>query len=193
MRCVDFELRMNEIMDDRLDPNVDRLLVSHAQQCECCQDLLRWNSAIIEAIPRTTVRSRSLVDEVVASAQSQWWSRPTLWAGLVAVAVLAAIAVNLPRGGDPSPEGPDANRELSAQAPDVAPSPIESAALWALLDQIPVDETRHVTDPIAGGIRPIRNSLGMAFEALRDTLPPNKRSRVPPPQAGFSVPVSLRA
>lgn len=193
MQCVDFELRMNEVLDDRLDPHVDPLLISHARQCEACQDLLDWNSAIVRAIPAAPAISEPLADRITVSAQREWWTHPGVWGGLVAAAVLLAIVVNLPKTPEPTPSVDTSDQIAKNQ--NTNGSQIESFAIWGLIDQIPVEEnTRYVTVPIAGGIRPIRNSLGVAFEALRETLPPNKRSDEPlHPQTGLLIPTSLDA
>ena len=194
MQCVDFERRMNEVLDDRLDPHVDPMLISHARQCEGCQDLLDWNSAVVRAIPPAAPMSQPLANRFAISARRQWWTQPAVWGGLVAAAILAAIVVSLPETPDRS-ETPDTKDQIATDSTGTGPAPLDSIAIWAILDQIPVEEnTRYVTVPIAGGIRPIRNSLGMAFEALRETLPPNKRpNHNPHPQTGLMVPTSLDA
>jgi hypothetical protein len=195
MQCVDFEQLMNEVLDDRLDPHVDPLLISHARQCEACQDLLDWNSAIVRAIPEAPAISEPLADRITISARREWWAHRTVWGGAVAAAVLLALVVNLPTTTPDSTPSVDTNDQVAEQRQNTDGSQIESFAIWAFIDQIPVEEkTRYVTVPIASGIRPIRNSLGVAFEALRETLPPNKRSVEPlHPQTGMVIPRTLNA
>src|SRR5262245_32036158 len=40
MRCDNFEIRLNEVLDQRGSPSEDRELRAHAQSCATCRDLL---------------------------------------------------------------------------------------------------------------------------------------------------------
>ena len=48
MRCVEFENRLNEVLDERGSPDLDMLLASHAHHCEPCQQLLARYELVCE-------------------------------------------------------------------------------------------------------------------------------------------------
>lgn len=48
MQCVEFETRLNDLLDDRLAPSVDIGLVEHAQSCARCCELLAAHEALLE-------------------------------------------------------------------------------------------------------------------------------------------------
>ncbi|MFO0817073.1 MAG: hypothetical protein U1A77_03960 [Pirellulales bacterium] len=80
MSCEDFEQRLNEVLDDRLDPAADHLLVEHSQRCPECQRLLAIQSQCFAALngalslsPSLRGRSshgRSLLGEASGQAES---------------------------------------------------------------------------------------------------------------------------
>ncbi|MEO1973267.1 MAG: hypothetical protein ABGX07_17035 [Pirellulaceae bacterium] len=188
MRCVEFEWRLNELLDDRVDPIRDDQLASHAQSCEKCEDLLHWNSAVMGALPVQDLDPVRL-DGFTTSNRGQFRNRGqfTFRAAWAVLAVVAAVVVcvSLLPNSDTAEQGADQPAALETER-----SNTDMLALWGVLDQFSTGEntrfvtepTRFVTEPIVGGIRPIRNSLGMAFGALRDTLPGKRRNGEP--QAG---------
>jgi len=167
MRCVEFEWRLNELLDDRVDPIRDDQLASHAQSCEKCEDLLHWNSAVMGALPVQDLDPVRL-DGFTTSNRGQFRNRGqfTFRAAWAVLAVVAAVVVcvSLLPNSDTAEQGADQPAALETER-----SNTDMLALWGVL-------------PIVGGIRPIRNSLGMAFGALRDTLPGKRRNGEP--QAG---------
>jgi hypothetical protein len=75
MSCEDFEQRLNEVLDDRLDPAADRLLVEHSQRCPECQRLLALQSQCFAALHGAlnlspSLGGRSLLGETLGQAES---------------------------------------------------------------------------------------------------------------------------
>jgi hypothetical protein len=53
MKCVEFETRLNDLLDERVAPvapNVDGRLLDHAQNCARCSDLLSAHEALLEGV-----------------------------------------------------------------------------------------------------------------------------------------------
>jgi hypothetical protein len=50
MQCVEFETRLNDILDKRLAPSFDLGIVEHAQSCASCSELLAAHESLLEGI-----------------------------------------------------------------------------------------------------------------------------------------------
>ena len=50
MRCHEFEDRMNDVLDQRLAPERDGLLVRHAGECPSCRRLLEGQAALFSGL-----------------------------------------------------------------------------------------------------------------------------------------------
>lgn len=50
MRCDQFESRMNDLLDARLEPEQDRALQEHARQCPACESLLATQSWVFSCL-----------------------------------------------------------------------------------------------------------------------------------------------
>ena len=50
MNCVWFEMRLDELLDERLPPDSDRELNEHVETCSHCAQLLADHQALLEAI-----------------------------------------------------------------------------------------------------------------------------------------------
>lgn len=197
MRCVDFEARLNDVLDERAAPESDPELVRHSQTCVNCAEQMQWHLQILSAV-HPPVMPNSIADRIatpspVARGLGRLMQQPAFWGGIVVAAAVGWLAINLPKSAPQPANTGDSAAELADRSPSAGPSPlVASQQFYSLLEQLPVEETKRVAEPIAGGIRPIRNSLGVAFDALRETLPPNKRPEEGP-QANSTVvvPVSV--
>jgi hypothetical protein len=185
MQCVEFERDLNECLDQRLDPGSDPHLELHVASCASCRELLDWNRAIFAAIPTNRPQVRLADAVIVQQAARKRWRNAACCSGVVVACAALLLAL---RTEAPAP-GPEAGTSAAVPA-EVASSdalPTDDLAIWSVLNQFAMEDslmvTEPITGPIAGGIRPIRNSLGMAFGALRDTLPPGKQHRRRNPQA----------
>jgi len=69
MRCDEFEIRLNEVLDQRRLPEADVGLADHARQCEKCRALAASFQAILEGLERslTVPCTNDLSDRVLAA------------------------------------------------------------------------------------------------------------------------------
>jgi hypothetical protein len=67
--CEAFELRLNEVLDERLDPSADTQLAGHVEACESCRRRLRMSSRLLASF-----RSQSPGD-LKPSLSHQWARR----------------------------------------------------------------------------------------------------------------------
>ncbi len=51
LNCADFERRINQLLDDRLNLSADRLLSDHALDCVPCRELLTDYESVVLALP----------------------------------------------------------------------------------------------------------------------------------------------
>jgi len=102
MRCSEFRVRLDQLLDARLDPEMDWNLTSHAGQCEACRDELSGQQLLGEAMDLfdTPELSDSFADEVAAAATCR--ARPararssrTGWLAGIAVAASLLVAFNV--------------------------------------------------------------------------------------------------
>jgi hypothetical protein len=96
MRCDEFELRWNDLLDERLSPESDPALAAHVAECRECARLMHdmtFVSAALHAAPLEPL-SPDFAVRVSSLAASQW--RPaTAWAWKEAVQGVAAMAAAL--------------------------------------------------------------------------------------------------
>ena len=50
MRCEEFEIRLDELIDSRTRPSADTALVAHASQCASCERLLRDYESLLDGV-----------------------------------------------------------------------------------------------------------------------------------------------
>ncbi len=50
MRCEEFEIRLDELIDSRTRPSADAALVAHASQCANCERLLRDYESLLDGV-----------------------------------------------------------------------------------------------------------------------------------------------
>jgi hypothetical protein len=50
MQCVEFETRLNDLLDERLLPAGDAALVEHARDCAVCSELLAAHDVLLEGV-----------------------------------------------------------------------------------------------------------------------------------------------
>lgn len=99
MRCVEFENRLNDVLDERGRPDLDMLLASHAHHCERCQLLLARYELACEAAGNLTCPKMSagfserVVNEFLRQPRPRQATRLRWAAPLFAVAAVLLIAV----------------------------------------------------------------------------------------------------
>jgi hypothetical protein len=234
MKCREFEDRLNDVLDDRGQPQSDPRLAAHADECDSCRQMLVGQElmlASLKRLPKPSVPA-DLAARVVARASSEKvvlgegrQSRAWLAFGAVAASAAAALlVVSLvwqAREGFPVVNAP---ADSEPQSGDVAPLPppgfavanpggsrrgsrapgqgsASASADWLIeaprlpshlreyrgaIDNLAItlpetverlDEMEHY----APGIKPLRLSLGVLFDALWSTFPGSSEEQ---PQSG---------
>jgi len=71
MRCLDFERRLNALLDERMRPQSDPHLAAHAASCERCRRLLAGQEKLLVGLSRMTAPplSRDFARRVVIQAR----------------------------------------------------------------------------------------------------------------------------
>jgi len=194
MRCVEFEMRLNELLDERLPPESDPVLESHAVDCPQCGDLLSAHEALLDAaegLARSPLRS-DLAVRVAADLVQPTGPRLGSWTwGLVATAAAVMISLGLWRwhaGANPALLA--GNNELVGPTRN-ATVPSAPGALSGLQQTDPrlwiSQSTQQVTtdlgardwtrvEQMADGLKPVADSMSAAWEALRRTWPHVERT-----------------
>jgi anti-sigma factor RsiW len=177
MHCDEFENRLNELLDRRIAPDDDSVLCSHASRCPQCADTMSAHLAVAAALKDLPPE---LPDETFPFAvMNRFENEPTVSAGrqrlqwVVTSLVTAAailIALTLWRGGGNSPTsipgGLADSEEFPAGYERLAEETQQLATLIA-------NRQYEVMNELAEGIKPVANSFGAAYDALRRTLPGN--------------------
>jgi hypothetical protein len=100
MRCVEFETRLNELLDGRASPAVDAALSAHARRCPSCAEMLAGYEALLDGVASlppvamTAAASGALAPHVVAAIKTQSSEARSFGGGSVEIMPLAAIAVD---------------------------------------------------------------------------------------------------
>ncbi len=98
MRCDEFEVRLNEVLDQRRSPGGDPQLRDHAQACPDCQEQLAAMGQLLDGLdllevpPLADDFALRVVSRVVPAApnhpQRSWWLP---WAVAVAAVLLLSL------------------------------------------------------------------------------------------------------
>lgn len=151
MKCTDFENRLNELLDDRLSPQEDAALVSHAENCLDCREMLaaqeslfRGMAVLARRTPLPDLGTRVLGELNTPAAPISLppvVRKPVRWMTLLAsaAAVLVAVSVGMwivgrnnrqPEVAQPQAKDKDRNSGLSIikpggsrPSPDTRPQP----------------------------------------------------------------------
>jgi hypothetical protein len=73
MRCAEFEARLNDLLDERVEPAADAVLTDHAERCPLCAELAASHELLLEGtrlLPKVQLRpgeSEMLGRRVVAA------------------------------------------------------------------------------------------------------------------------------
>jgi hypothetical protein len=206
MNCSEFEIRLNDVLDQRELPQYDELLVGHAQTCRDCQQRLAAQEALFAGLelfdpPALSPRfaQRVLHDArapqiAVAShhAERSSWNWPaiaTLLAWAAAVLLALTVGFRMSEWGNPSPDAtlasalPGTSQQLS---PERFLEYRELFHLWALQLPDAVEQLESV-EQYAPGIRPVRASFVVAIDTLYRTIPGSREPHSGVPQATLMV------
>ena len=212
MQCVEFENRLNRLLDNRLSPDDDDQLADHARDCEGCCGLLHAQQMLFSGLRASRPAAPAdLADRVVSRRHTEVTRSRTIWrnvgwtvllasaAGLAGLAVMSlgrAPAPNLvktPQPAAPQKSGSGPRLAMGTVGPTqrVDPKVDEKfdeyfVALENFATQIgDSKEFDEVSESLEPGIKPIRSSFELALDALRRTLP-RGRERTGKSDAGAS-------
>src|ERR1051326_4476327 len=97
MQCHDFEMRLNDVLDDGRNPAADAQLTAHAASCSACRMLLGEQDALFIGLARLPVPSLSgdFAERVVSAAMpvapgAGARRRTQIWRAVAAVLTSAA-------------------------------------------------------------------------------------------------------
>jgi len=138
MRCREFEDRMNDLLDQRLPPERDALLLRHAGECHSCHQLLAGQATLLAGVellempPLSTNFAAAVLAQsreiLVAQAMNTPRSGKKKWlgvlAGLVSLAAVVLVAVWIGMSRQEDPARPTAVKPAS---PATAPKTVELA------------------------------------------------------------------
>jgi len=131
MRCREFEDRMNDLLDQRLPPERDSLLLRHAGECHSCHQLLAGQATLLAGVelleipPVSTNFAAAVLAQSreipVALAMNMPRSGKKKWlgvlAGLVSLAAVVLVAVWIGMSRQEDPARPTAVKPASPAAP----------------------------------------------------------------------------
>ncbi len=195
MQCVEFESRLNHLLDERLLPAVDNSLVEHAQSCADCSELLAAHELLLEgvqALPAAHLgdaERQAFAQRVVAVVGSSpvepfqnaevelaGWrpaklerhtASPMAIGGLVLATAAALLMAVLPWfREEPQPAMPAGKPPLIAGAQD-APMPESANSEGILSDYGDLAPIAWVGYQVADGLTPVTNSMVSALRELR--------------------------
>ena len=131
MRCREFEDRMNDVLDQRLPPERDALLLRHAGECRSCHQLLAGQATLLAGVEllETPPLSTNFVTAVLVQSREtpvaremnpqrsgkKKWLR--ILAGLVSLAAVVLVAVWIGMSRQEDPARPTAVKPASPPAP----------------------------------------------------------------------------
>ncbi len=137
MRCHEFEIRLHELLDRRLEPQWDRLLRAHARTCPNCQDLLRDQQRILDALAGRQATVTPSSGRTAPSPAARMRPRVKLtWSAGFAIACLVLLPLvsrslppTLPQGARPTT---NQVAESTTAQPATTPSQLGAPELAAL-------------------------------------------------------------
>jgi hypothetical protein len=167
VRCEEFETRLNDLIDERVEPSADATLAAHAAECAACATLLREYAALLNGVtmlPRPAVPA-GLSLRVVAD----WRAVPRREAFRPRVRVLLAMAAALLVAAIPAVSwllrspSPGASQGTQLAVADDTATPVISRDEN---DIALVDQARETYEPL---ISATNESLTSVLNALPDS------------------------
>jgi hypothetical protein len=183
MHCVQFEMRLNHLLDDRRDPDSDLELAEHARECPCCAELLFGHEMLLRGVEMRMLdeptAGRDLAVRVAAevaggSRRSSWrhwsWTIPT-----VAASLLLAFAVWHRVGGIDDSARPNDRSITKDGIPTAPPITSHRGPSYDGIYRRTAEWTQELRPPewveqMADGLKPVADSMSAALHGLRRTL-----------------------
>jgi hypothetical protein len=190
MNCQQFDSKLNELLDRRLQPDQDEALGQHADRCPRCARLLSDYQSLVEAINGTqlpdagNLAARILAEvttpDVVANAkladresQRNLAPRPAWIAAGLAAALLIAVGtaywnnVTTPTGSHP--QTVVTKNAEPRHSPNDGLMMISMEEFHTVADLI--DAQHRNLEQVSDRLRPVTRSMSAAFQALRHSQP----------------------
>jgi hypothetical protein len=215
MQCVEFESRLNDLLDERLSPSMDSGLVEHVQSCACCSELLAAHELLLEgvqALPAARLSdaerqafSHRVVAEVgrspvepfrtTAEVELAGWRQakversiaaPMAIGGLVLAAAAALLIAVLPRLSEEPQLATPTGKQPSLGGTKVGTLPGSPNPDRVLNDYEDLAPIAWVGYQVADGLTPVTNSMVSALRELRKRS--FFRTSDEPPRSSFYSP-----
>jgi hypothetical protein len=204
MQCLEFESRLQSVLDARQAPQADAALGGHAAECAECRQLLAAMTAVAEyAAAMPAVCPAGLTRQVLQQMQPRRRVLPLRWAaGLAAAAALAGVLPLwswLSGGHGPTAQTAETHHEVQlaqtvpnrpAPQPPSPKSPIvepTTAEPWSLVPELSAFSAQNSHELSAGfngfgddvreGLAPVTRSTAGALESLWQALSPTEDNR----------------
>jgi hypothetical protein len=215
MRCDEFEVRLNQVLDRRRSPGGDPQLRDHALECLDCRDQLATLGQLLDGLdlletpPLGDDFARRVVARVVPPAPIRAQRSSSLpWA--VAAALLLSLLPGYwflrplispvattwsQRGGD-SPAvaytGSPASDNVDRVAADRSLWTLYGNSLLELYPEATRERHRQQVSEIAADLRPIATPFNAAATAIRRTIPVGRTPGKGQPRASLVLPSAAR-
>jgi hypothetical protein len=198
MQCVQFETRLNELLDERLSPELEPAIQWHASECASCAALLQAHECLLVGVeslelpelkPGLAVRVAAELSRGPRSAPRTWsWWLPAAAAALLLSVGASRWAATGKTGPDRSvPSGasgslavqPVGQRLSTPNDAQATASRSRFVAVWLTRDTEELTENfsvrpRLLMEQMADGIKPVTDSMSAALQALRRSWPTNE-------------------
>jgi hypothetical protein len=179
MHCVQFEVRLNQLLDDRRDPDSDLELADHARECSDCADLLVGHEMLLQGVATEKLDEPAagrdfavrVAAEVAGSARDSSWRRWNWTIPTIAAALLLAVAVWHRLGGSNNPAAPghDGRSGDSLAADDDAAYRGLYARTVKFTEEFR-ERSPQWAEQMADGLKPVADSMSAALHGLRRTF-----------------------
>ena len=201
MKCHEFDQRIHLLLDQRRCLQDDRRLRQHAHRCSRCRRELEAYKVLFQGLdlfepPETASDfAAQVVRRVHSMRPPKRIARPwmALWGAAIAAGLLIALAASWiggpsPSGSNRSPlatdrpapgrqETPGGAIEQLATETGSGFAPVAAEPIRRMLDQLAPELPYEPVVPVeelAGGLRPITDSLVVALDVLRNAIPLGK-------------------
>jgi len=184
MRCVQFEMRLNQLLDDRRDPDTDLEVAEHARECPNCAKLLLGHEMLLRGVEMRVLDEPApgrdfavrVAAEFAGASRHTWWQRWSWSLPTIAAALLLALAVWHRVGGPNDATRPD-DRSTAKDGTRTSP-PISSndgaySGLYARTAKLTRDlreRSPEWVEQMADGLKPVADSMSAALHGLRRTF-----------------------
>ena len=97
MQCDEFEVRVNQLLDERRVPHVEQDIADHVGACQACADVLASYQQVLDAVDSTPPLEMDAdpAEAIVARVQLAARRRRRFWATLVPLTVAASLLIAL--------------------------------------------------------------------------------------------------